>query len=140
MKYALVLEKDSALCNTTASLIASMGYLVTPVFNPKKALHAAHMIQFDLIVSCTAINPGDRRSLTGELKRCSPEAVVVLLADPEPGLHARGENEGVDAVLHRPLTLGALENLLLTEFDVHVAQAPPPPPQPVSERRRRAID
>jgi CheY-like chemotaxis protein len=138
MKYALVLEKNSALCNTTSSLVSSMGYLVTPVFNPKKALHAAHMIQFDLIVTCTAVNPGDRRSLTVELKRCSPDSVVVLLVDPELGPHTNGNFEGVNAVLYRPLTVPALQDVISSGGDHYAVQAPPE--QAPSERRRRAVD
>lgn len=137
MKYALVLEKDSALCNNTSSLVSSMGYLITPVFSPKKALHAAHMIQFDLIVTCTAVNPGDRRSLTVELKRCSPEAVVVLVVDPELGPHINDSFDGVNAVLYRPLGIPALQDVIDAGFDHYAVQAPPFEP---SERRRRAID
>jgi DNA-binding response OmpR family regulator len=138
MKYALVLEKDSALCNNTSSLVSSMGYLITPVFNPKKALHAAHMIQFDLIVTCTAVNPGDRRSLTVELKRCSPEAVIVLVVDPELGPRTNGSFDGVNAVLYRPLSVPALHDVINAGFDHYAVQAPPF--QAPSERRRRAID
>ena len=109
MKYALVLESNSETCNNTAGLVASMGYLVTPVFSPKKALHAAHMILFDLIVTCTAHIPGDRRSLTGELARSSPDAVLVLVADP--GLKpVSGQFQGVNAIINRPVIVRDLEN------------------------------
>lgn len=138
MIYALVLEQDSALCNDTSRVISSMGYMITPVFNPKKALHAAHMIQFDLIVTCTAINPGDRRSLTGELKRCSPDSVVVLLADSELASHTDAAYEGVSAVLHRPLS--ALDLKRVVNSRDNTVEVLPPPQQAQSERRRRAID
>lgn len=115
-----------------------MGYMITPVFNPKKALHAAHMIQFDLIVTCTAVNPGDRRSLTGELKRCSPDSVVVLLADSDLEPHTGAAYEGVSAVLGRPLTALDLKRVInsLDNSDALL----PPPQEGQSERRRRAID
>jgi DNA-binding NtrC family response regulator len=116
MKYALVLEKDTACCNKTTDLLSSMGYLTTPVFNPKKALHAVRMIQFDLIVTCTAVNPGDRRSLTGELKRCSPDSIVVLLADPNLGPHFNSNCDGANAILERPLTVPTLGNILDTDL------------------------
>jgi CheY-like chemotaxis protein len=138
MKYALVLEKDSATCNTTSDVLSSMGYLITPVFNPKKALHAVHMIQFDLIVTCTAINPGDRRSLTGELKRCSPDSAVVLLADPKVGPHFNTNCGGADAILYRPLTAAAIGSVIEAGFDGYGPQAPPS--KPASERRSRTID
>lgn len=137
MKYALVLESCTKTCNETSALLASLGYLITPVFSPKKALHAAHMIQFDLIVTSTASIPGDRRSLTGELARCSPEAVLILLTDAGPG-RINGFAEGVTAVLGRPLSVDALKEV--------VDRAPPepgivlPPPGPADERRRRAVD
>jgi DNA-binding response OmpR family regulator len=137
MKYALVLEKDTARCNKTSNVLSSMGYLITPVFNPKKALHAVHMIQFDLIVTCTAVNPGDRRSLTGELKRCSPDSILILLADPQTGPHFNSNHDGTDAILERPLTVPSLNNVL--DFNLHDGFS-------VSafarrfERRSRAID
>lgn len=138
MKYALVLEKDSSSCKNTLDVLSSMGYLITPVFNPKKALHAVHMIQFDLIVTYTAVNPGDRRSLTGELKRCSPDSIVVLLADPESQQHFRGNDDGANAVLYRPLTVEALGNVVDFDLDAYGMQVPPSRTE--SERRRRTID
>lgn len=137
MKYALVLERDSKTCNETASLVASMGYLVTPVFSPKKALHAAHMIQFDLIVTCTATIPGDRRSLTGELARCSPDAILVLLEDEAASVPA-GQIEGVNRTIKRPVVAEDLRRLI-----DHGIDTLPPLPLPLwlpRERRRRAVD
>lgn len=137
MKYALILESDSQVCTDIANLVACMGYLVTPVFNPRKALHAAHMIQFDLIVTGTAAIPGDRRSLTGELARCSPDAALIFMA--EPG--ARTVNmrfEGVNAVVEKPV----VEEDLRSAID-HMAYRPTTPPRQqrfTSERRRRAVD
>lgn len=134
MKYALVLEKNSALCNETSAVLSSMGYLITPVFNEKKALYAARLIQFDLILTCTAVNPGDRRSLTGELKRCLPDATVVLLADPESGPHIDGNIDGISAVLYRPLTAQAVREIL--ECGGEDFGLEPPPLESASERRR----
>lgn len=134
MKYALVLEKNSELCNHTTAVLSSMGYLTTPVFNQKKALYAARLIQFDLIVTCTSVNPGDRRSLTGELKRCLPEATVILLADPESGPPIDGNIDGVAAVLYRPLTAHTVRSVLESGGDGFGLQ--PPPSQHPSERRR----
>lgn len=136
MKYALVLEKDTARCNNTSTVLSSMGYLITPVFSPKKALHAVHMIQFDLIVTCTAVNPGDRRSLTGEMKRCSPDSVLILLADPKAGPHFNSNYDGANAILERPLTIPSLRNVL----DIHPVDGIFAPPQRKYERRSRAID
>jgi CheY-like chemotaxis protein len=138
MKYALVLEKNSELCNKTANIVSSIGYLVTPVFSSKKALHAAHMIQFDLILTCTAVNQDDRRSLTGELKRCSPDALVVLLADPEPQSQACYMTDGVSAVLQRPLAIDELRKIVDTGMASQEQLLAPC--RPDAERRRRAID
>lgn len=137
MKYALVLEKDTTFCNKTLDVLSSMGYLITPVFNPKKALHAVRMIQFDLIVTCTAVNPGDRRSLTGELKRCSPDSIVVLLADPKLGPHFNSNCDGANAILERPLTAPTLRNILDIDFRDGLQAAPS---GCKSERRSRMID
>ena len=136
MKYALVLESNSETCNNTAELVASMGYLVTPVFSPKKALHAAHMIQFDLIVTCTASIPGDRRSLTGELARCSPDALLVFVAEPE--LKAiDGQFLGVNAIINRPVNARDLQHAIDCR-DEPLRQ--PLLPALARERRRKAVD
>jgi hypothetical protein len=111
-----------------------MGYLTTPVFNQKKALYAARLIQFDLIITFTDVNPGDRRSLTGELKRCLPEATVILLADPESGPSVDRNIDGIAAVLYRPLTVQAVRDVLESGEEGFGLQLPSS--QPVSERRR----
>jgi hypothetical protein len=136
MKYALVLERTSDTCNHTAGIVASMGYLVTPVFSPKKALHAAHMIQFDLIVTCTASVPGDRRSLTCELARCSPQALLILTIEPgsEP---THGHIRGVNAIVDRPVTAQRLQEALGSRAE---KPAPSPWRWMGRERRRRAVD
>ena len=111
MKQALVLEKDPANCNAVSALLASLGYLVTPVFRARKALLAAQLIHFDLIVIHTTAIPEDRRSLAAELKRCSPLSVLVLSTDPdcEACAEAGSDCSSVDAVLQRPLTAHALQ-------------------------------
>jgi PleD family two-component response regulator len=138
MKYALVLEKDAVACNHTSSLLSSIGYLITPVFNASKALHAAHMIQFDLIVTWTGINPGDRRCLTGELKRCSPDAVLIMLVDREKGLHAGGHSVLVNGILYRPFTSQDIWNIVEVESDNFSMR--PLPLAMQDERRRRSIN
>lgn len=136
MKYALVLESNSETCNNTANLVASMGYLVTPVFSPKKALHAAHMIQFDLIVTCTASIPEDRRSLTGELARCSPDAALILIAESD-ATALNGRIEDVNAIINRPVVVQDLRNAV-----DHVENLPTQSlaPRLAHERRRRSVD
>jgi hypothetical protein len=136
MKYALVLETCSETCNATSSLLASMGYLITPVFNPRKALHAAHMIQFDLIVACTATIPGDRRSLTGELARCAPDAAIIYLADAGSPPGGRGL-DGAHAVAPRPLNARHIGMALERMADPELRAIPAPM---TAERRRRAVD
>ena len=136
MKYALVLESNPETCNSTAGLVASLGYLVTPVFSPKKALHAAHMIQFDLILTCTACIPGDRRSLVGELARCSPDALLILVVEPASNA-VDGRFMNVNAIINRSVIARDLKNLV----DCREASPTQPlPPRPGRERRRRAVD
>ncbi|WP_230030005.1 hypothetical protein [Massilia sp. Bi118] len=96
------------------------------------------MIQFDLILTCTAVNHDDRRSLTGELKRCSPEAFIVLLADPGPALQAAPGNQGVNAVLYRPFAIDELNKII----DAGLPRTGQLllPSCTAAERRRRAID
>ena len=136
MKYALILERNAESCNNTADVVSSAGFLVTPVFSPKKALHAARMIQFDLILTCNAVLQDDRRSLTGELQRCSPDALIVLLADPQA--QDGGRQDGVHAVLQRPLAIGELERVL--GAGGAAGRRPPAVAGLDAERRKRAID
>lgn len=136
MKYALLLERDPAVCNHTAAVLSSIGYLVTPVFNARKALHAAHMIQFDLIVTWTLTNPGDRRCLSGELKRCAPDALLILVADGEATLSAGSGMAGVNSVLCRPFTTQDVKKVV--ELGHH--ETVPPVLGGWNERRRRSID
>src|SRR5690242_4200235 len=136
MKYALVLEKNTQACNNTSIVLASMGYLITPVFNPIKALHAAHMIQFDLIVTYTTAIPGDRRSLTGELARCSPDAILILLLDADAG-PADANVDGVSAIFYRPLSADKV--IALVESEPNGFRMSPPPERLARERRRRAV-
>lgn len=137
MKYALVLEKCTKTCNDTSALLAHLGYLVTPVFSAKKALHAAHMIQFDLIVTWTASMQGDRRSLIGELVRCSPQATLILLAD-SPGEQDEADADGVSAILCRPLAARDLQAVI--ERGSGGFRMRPPPQRHADERRRRAVE
>lgn len=137
MKYALVLESNAETCNDTANLVASMGYLVTPVFSAKKALHAAHMIQFDLIVTCTATIGGDRRCLIGELARCSPDAALIFVAESRRVATDR-QLEIVNAVLKRPVVKEDLEKAVDNVLDKPATQ--PLPLWLPRERRRRAVD
>jgi CheY-like chemotaxis protein len=137
MRYALVLESNLEICNDTASLVASMGYLVTPVYNAKKALHAAHMIQFDLIVTCTATIAGDRRCLIGELARCSPDAILILVSESGTGA-TENQLDGVNAVVRRPVVEGDLGKAV--DDALHKPITYWPPLWLPRERRRRAVD
>ena len=114
MRHALVLEKDSTSCNSTSALLGSLGYLVTPVFRPKKALLAAQLIPFDIVFIHTTEMPDDRRSLASEIKRCAPLSLIVLVNEPGGHAYELGELESgdVDAVLQRPLTVAALQGVL----------------------------
>jgi DNA-binding response OmpR family regulator len=113
-----------------------MGYLVTPAFSLRKALHAVQMIQFDLIVTWTVVNPDDRRTLTGELKRYSPDAVLILVADPDSSPTANGRVDGVDAVVHRPFTVQDVRTAI--DSSRGSAESEPAPSRSKGERRKRA--
>jgi len=126
MKHALVLEKDSASCNASTALLGTLGFSVTPVFRAKKALLAAQLMPFDLIVIHTTAIPEDRRSLAGELERCSPLSFIVLLAEPGADACSRGHPDGdsVDAILQRTLTPQALHGAMARHQDDDRPQGP----------------
>jgi hypothetical protein len=110
MKHALMLG-TTAMCNEVTAMLGTHGFQVTPVFNAKKALHVARILPFDLILTCTTSNPDDRRCLTGEFKRCSPDAFIVLLSDPASGADSAAR-DGVDEILPLPVTRQALHRAL----------------------------
>jgi PleD family two-component response regulator len=125
MKYALVVENNAITCNGTSAILASLGYLVTPTFSLRKALHAVRMIQFDLIVTWTVANPDDRRALTGEFKRHSPHAILILVADGDANPSVNGHLDGIDAVVHRPLTARDIRTVVESSVaDVGLSTAP----------------
>lgn len=138
MKYALVLEQDAAVCNHTSTLLSSIGYLVTPVFKASKALHAVQMIQFDLIVTWTVVNPGDRRCLAGELKRYAPGAILILLTSEEEVPPVSNGIAGVNGVLCRPFTTEDVKKVV--EDDYTSIGTAPPAVALRDERRRRSAD
>ena len=136
MKYALVVENNPVSCNSTSSILTSLGYLVTPTFNLRKALHAVQMIQFDLIVTWTVENADDRRALPGELKRHSRDAVLIWVRDPGSGTTASGKFDGVDAIVHRPFTAQDMRHVIASCTDG--VAVPPMPLRQQEERRGRA--
>ncbi|MCS0591356.1 hypothetical protein ACFQ09_11400 [Massilia norwichensis] len=99
--------------------LGTLGFSVTPVFRAKKALLAAQLMPFDLIVIHTTAIPEDRRSLAGELKRCSPLSFIVLLTEPGADACSRGhpDCDSVDAILQRPLTPQALHSAMARHQD-----------------------
>jgi DNA-binding NarL/FixJ family response regulator len=100
MKSALILEKDDASSVKTSRVLSWLGYVTAPVRTPEEALNVINVIKFDVIVTCTATKPHDRRSFTGELKRAAPEAAVVLITDDF--------DETVQASTHRSSGLAAV--------------------------------
>lgn len=135
MNYALVLENDAASCNKTSAILASLGYLVTPTFNLRKALHAVQMIQFDLIVTWTVVNPDDRRALPGEFRRHSPDAILVLVKDPGTTSLSANNIVGVNAILYRPFTADDVKRVV--ESSVQGIKLPTSSVFQQGERRKR---
>lgn len=135
MNYALVVEDNATSCNNTSAILASLGYLVTPTFNLRKALHAVQMIQFDLIVTWTVVNPGDRRALTGEFRRHSPDAVLILVKDPGTTSSSADNIPGINAILYRPFTANDVKGVV--ESHVHGIGLPTSSLFLEGERRKR---
>jgi DNA-binding response OmpR family regulator len=136
MKFALLYEANRASSDAAAAVLSSMGYLPFAVFTAEKALQAAYVVKFDLIITCTAVIPGDRRSLTGELKRCSPNSAIVLMADPVHGVQSKGICAGVSRILCAPLTAQDLRSVV--EFGIDGYGLQPAAVQSSKERRRPA--
>lgn len=134
MKFALLYEANRAASDASSAVLSSMGYLPFAVFTAEKALQAACVVKFDLIVTCTAVIPGDRRSLTGELKRCAPDSAIVLMADPVLGVQSKGICAGVSRVLCTPLTAQDLRSVV--EFGIDGCGLQPAAVQASEERRR----
>lgn len=134
MRHALVLEKDSTSSEQTSRLLRSLGYVTAPVRSPDEALNVASAIKFDVIVTCTAKNPDDRRALTGELKRAAPEAAIILIAEPEDtGGQAAIKCPGVSAVINRPPSAKMLRQIV--DFGIDGYGLQPAVVLPSQERR-----
>jgi DNA-binding response OmpR family regulator len=136
MKVALVLEKDRHSYQKVSELLKWFGYMPVPTWTPQEALCAASAISFDIIVTCTATIPEDRRSLTGELKRIASKAIVLLICDKddESNKAAIWKYPGTSAIIIRPPSVDAFRRVLEFGIDgcglqaVHV---------PVAEERRK---
>lgn len=62
--------------------------------------------------------PDDRRSLTGELKRSSPGAAIVLITDKTSGEKERPKSyAGISAVVKRPASLEAFRKVVEYQLD-----------------------
>jgi CheY-like chemotaxis protein len=139
MKHALVFEKDSASCTKTSRLLSWLGYATASVQTPCQALNAAKAIKFDVIVSCTAEKPNDRRSLTGELKRTAPQAAVVLIAENDPVKEEPSTQyyAGVSAVIKRPVSVEVLRRIV--EFGIDGCGLQPVDVSVSQERRKKQL-
>lgn len=138
MKSALLVENDHIESIRLAKILHWLGYVVAPVRTPGEALNVASAIKFNIIVTCTALKPNDRRALTSELKRLAPEAPIVLLTGEKADYREAHADRYpyVSAVLKRPITMDVLRRLIqfgLDGFGLHSVYAPPP-----QERRRKA--
>jgi CheY-like chemotaxis protein len=135
MKCALILEKDEEAREHMVRVLRWLGYIPAPVSTAEEALNVAKAITFDVVVTCTAQKPDDRRSLTGELKRSCPKSTVILI--PEEGqsqANAWAAGVGVSAVLKRPASMDALRRVLQfgdDGFGMH------PAPVPAWQERRK---
>lgn len=113
MKNALILEKDKDSSTKISRVLSWLGYVTAPVRTPDEALNVARAIKFDVIITCTAKTPHDRRSLTGELKRAAPEAALILISDKETPL---SHCPGISAVVKRPPSFDVLRHIV--EFGI----------------------
>lgn len=136
MKAALILEKDEEARERISQMLRWLGYVPAPVRTAEEALNVAKAITFDVVVTCTAHEPNDRRCLTGELKRTCPNSTVILIPDEEPGAVSvkTADCTGVSAVLKRPASMDALRRVLQFGHDGFGSH---PAPVPVWQERRK---
>ena len=117
MKHALILEKDEESSTKVSRVLGWLGYVTAPVQTPEQALNVASAIKFDVIITCTAKTPDDRRSLTGELKRAAPEAALILISDKEINVDTSlSQCPGISAVVKRPPSFDVLRHIV--EFGI----------------------
>lgn len=119
MKAALILEKDPTSIKKTSQILQTLGYLPAPVRTAEEALAVASAISFDVIVTSTPIKANDRRALTGELKRMSPEAAVVLIAESDEEREEARQRSyaGLSAVLTRRTMADGLRRVIQFGID-----------------------
>lgn len=110
-----------------------LGYTSAPVHLRNQAVNAASAIKFDLIITCDAKSPNDRRALTGELKRLAPDAVVILVKDNDEHVQ---HCPGISAVVERPLSYDALRSIVEFGIDGYGSQLVH---MPIAYERRRRL-
>lgn len=138
MKSALILENNQFERDRLARILRLLGYVPAHVTTPEEALNAADAISFNLIITSTALQSNDRRTLTSELKRLAPKSPILLVISDEEYRHARaGRYPCVSAVLKRPTTMDALWRLIRFGLEGLALQSFCMPPN--LERRRRVL-
>jgi len=136
MKSALLVENNLIERGKLAAFLRGLGYVTTPVQTPEEALILADTLSFDIIITNTALQPNDRRTLTSELKRLTPESAIVLVTSQEEEYRdaQAGRYPCVSAVTKGPTTIDSLKRTI--QFGLNAYTLLPKCVPPSEERRK----
>jgi DNA-binding response OmpR family regulator len=114
----LVVDADSALRDTYAEHFSRSGFDVHCAATVAQAASLLERLPFDAMIADLRHGDGGTPSgIAGCLEGPRPPRVVVLTAYGEPEWAAEAARLGVDAFLHKPVSLVWLEQLLRTQLE-----------------------
>lgn len=115
----LVVDADSALRDTYAEHFSRSGFDVHCAATAAQAASLLERLPFDAMIADLrpADGPPSGRGIAGCLDGPRPPRVVVLTAYGQPEWAAEAARLGVDAFLHKPVSLVWLEQLLRTHLE-----------------------
>ena len=101
----LVVDDSDQLVALIAMWLEDDGYAVTTATSGARALAAAAAEPPDVVLLDLVLPPPDGFALCESLQRtASPPAIVVMTGVSDPARLRRIEDQGVSALLHKPLT------------------------------------
>jgi signal transduction histidine kinase len=109
----LVVDDEPRVLEVISAFLRSDGHAVTTATNGREGLERFQTQPFDLIVTDRAMPEMSGDQMAGFIKQVSPNIPVVLLTGFGALIEVTGaQSKGVDVVLSKPVTLGALRKTI----------------------------
>lgn len=112
-KHALIVDDDAAMVKTLSDVLRLKGWHVSAAYSGGAAVEAVEQTDFDVVVMDIRMPGMDGVDAFKAMKRRDPDIPVVLMtAFAAPDRVGEAERHGVIRVLHKPVDVGALLQLL----------------------------